>query len=102
MTLNPAGEVLDRLTEWLEDSQVDVDAIPFLCDPKRRKTESLSDIIKYGVARVTIKRVFLDRRMTFVSQKTGKLEMLLKILIHDDSGQRVVSGSEPSLFFRSI
>jgi len=79
-------------------NEVDVDSLPLLGHEKRRKTEKLLEISKSGGARVTIRKIFIDRKMTFTSKKTGDTEAVLKMAVEDDSGRRVVSGSWCFLF----
>ena len=91
--MNPAdNDTAVHLADWLDSDQIDIDSFPLVGKEKRRKIEKLADIAKTGSARVTIKTVFIDRKMTFNSKKTGATEMVLKIMVEDDTGHRTVSG----------
>ena len=93
ITVNPAdNDTAVHLADWLDSDQIDIDSFPLVGKEKRRKIEKLADIAKTGSARVTIKTVFIDRKMTFNSKKTGATEMVLKIMVEDDTGHRTVSG----------
>jgi len=93
VTVNPnANDAAVHLTDWIDNNNVDVDSFPLVGKEKRRRTERLSNITKSGSARVTIKTVFIDRKMTFSSKKTGNTELVLKIAVEDESGGRIVSG----------
>jgi len=98
VAVNPgSNDAVTRLSDWIEESQVDVQLFPLVGKEKRRRVEKLSGITKSGIALVVVKKIFLDRKMTFVSKKTGNTEMVLKIAVEDESGRHIVSG-EASYF----
>jgi len=93
VTVNPnTNDTALRLSEWIVNTPVDVDSYPLVGKEKRRKTEKLAEISKSGTATVTIKKIFFDHKMTFISKKTGNIEFVLKMAVEDESRRLIVSG----------
>jgi len=93
VTVNPnTNDTALRLSEWIVNTPVDVDSYPLVGKEKRRKTEKLANISKSGTATVTIKKIFFDHKMTFISKKTGNIEFVLKMAVEDESRRLIVSG----------
>jgi len=103
VTVNPDTDEAALLTDWLETNGMGkVDSLPLAGKEKRRKTEQaekIASIQQEGSARVTIKTIFIDRKMTFFNKRTESIGMVLKMAVEDESERTTPTGK--SLFLRN-